>query len=376
MSPGESHPPSSSNSGAALLLTFESVNAAVLRTRPAGGERSGRQPTDLPATGTGRSARRRHSYASPVINWPSAWPGGNESPPAGEVCVFLCRQCTGSRSNPLVAAAARHPRHGTRIPHPWNRLYRHAKPSRRGGFRGHEASAAPHRRSTNPCLGANRSQCLRKRHGTRTGLPPTLQPRLRNQERVRFLGDARPTPAARPDATDEVLDHGAPASLRCLYPHDEALLFPRLGPRSRLWTEGRSVALRREGRRTPSRPTELNPSLRVQGPRMASRVAVEPDPARQGCGIQTATRLGACWRAQMRPSCRIIPSSSLLPQRSTSLPSSKRLICIPRKLTDLPVGACPASSPRWVPVMVYAKASSSAVASRCSTSTCRSGRRA
>jgi len=45
-----------------------------------------------------------------------------------------------------------------------------------------------------------------------------------------------------------------------------------------------------------------------------------------------------------RPSRVRMPSSSLLPQRSASLPSTKVLICMPRIYTDLPVGALRAVS--------------------------------
>jgi hypothetical protein len=57
-------------------------------------------------------------------------------------------------------------------------------------------------------------------------------------------------------------------------------------------------------------------------------------------------------RGQSRPSWPSMPSWSLLPHRSTSLPSAKRLICMPRQLTFLPVAGWPMRSPRWVPLMV------------------------
>jgi hypothetical protein len=49
---------------------------------------------------------------------------------------------------------------------------------------------------------------------------------------------------------------------------------------------------------------------------------------------------------EIAPSCLSMPSWSKLSQLSTTLPSEKRKMPIPVKLTSLPVGAMPLNSPR------------------------------
>ena len=53
------------------------------------------------------------------------------------------------------------------------------------------------------------------------------------------------------------------------------------------------------------------------------------------------------------PICRIIPSSSKFSHSSTSWPFSKRLIVMPVKVTELPVGAIPSKGPPCVARAVH-----------------------
>jgi hypothetical protein len=74
-------------------------------------------------------------------------------------------------------------------------------------------------------------------------------------------------------------------------------------------------------------------------------------PLRRGSCPEEREPLGCCPGSGTAPSCCIMPSRSASCHISAILPPSMRKRSNPVSVTRLPVGAMPANSPSWVPVM-------------------------